>query len=200
MKVTRSDERSLIIVDFPYLVGAIWFIAALFAFGRAVFLFYHDKFNKDFVGALLSALMFSLGVYLSRRSIFNFDLVRNQLTWSRRGLFTRAGGVIPLAQIRSAVVQTINGDGILMYRVCLKTETGDLPLTIAYEAGKESSEQIRLDINNALKLNLSVDAQMENDIVELAIAGRKIDAISLACTRYGYGLAEAKSFVESLTQ
>jgi len=58
------------------------------------------------------------------------------------------------------------------------------------------AEWIRTAINSVL--NPAPAKEMENDIQELALAGRKIDAIHLARIRYGYDLAQAKSFVEGL--
>ena len=54
-------------------------------------------------------------------------------------------------------------------------------------------------IVESLQLKLDQNQQIETDILELALAGRKIDAIAMARQRYGYDLTKAKQFVEELT-
>ena len=201
MRITRSDSQRLVVFDFPYLIGIITFPCAAFMAGLGVRLMWRGDFNGDLVGASLGALLFFLGgTFATKRSEFDFDLVGRKLHWKRRGLFTNTGGVLPLDQIRHASIESISSDGDLSYRVVLHTSSQTIPLTDSYDNDREKADRVRAAINDALKLNLDADKQIENDILEMAIAGRKIDAITLARQRYGYNLTEARDFVEGLTQ
>ena len=75
----------------------------------------------------------------------------------------------------------------------------DRPLLGTIE-GEEPAESIRRAINDALHVTTTQAQQMETDILELARAGRTIDAIKLARTRYGYDLTQAKQFVDGLSR
>jgi hypothetical protein len=205
MKITRSDQSHLVIVDFPYLIGVIAFPAAAFMLAVTIRAIANHSSAGDIVGPIIGALMFFFGgVVFTKRSEFDFDLVARKLTWRRRGLFTNIGGIVPLDEIRCATVQSRNdGDSGLTYRVVLLlTRSGDrseIPLTEPYDGNGLRAEKVRSAINQALQIKLGPNQQMENDILELALAGRKIDAIALARTRYGYNLTQAKEFVEGLT-
>jgi hypothetical protein len=196
MKITQQDQSALIIEDFPYVIGAIAFPAALFMLYQAIATAVRGGRTRDAVGAAIAALMFFFGgAVFTKRNVFEFDLVHRQLRWKRGGLFSRQHGLVPFDQIRSATVQSLSGD-TATYRVAVLTQEGEIPLTDAYSAGIEPAERIRTAINNLL--NAPPANEMENDIQELALAGRKIDAIRLARTRYGYDLAQAKAFVDGL--
>jgi hypothetical protein len=199
VKIVRSDARSLVIVDFPYLIGAVAFPCALFLLVRAILFVAEGGPRGDVIGCSLGGLMFFMGgAVFTKRSAFEFDLVRRRLTWSRRGLFTRAGGTLPIDEIRSATVQSLNNGDTPTYRVALLTAGGKIPLTDAYSGGRQRADAIRSAINDALKLNVDANVQVESDILELARAGRTIDAVKLTRERYGYDLAQAKQFVDEL--
>jgi hypothetical protein len=196
MKITQQDQSALIIEDFPYLIGAITFPLALFGLYHAIAITVRSGLTRNGVGAAISAcLAFLIGAVFTKRSVFEFDLVQRQLRWKRGGLFGSSHGLVPFDQIRSATVQSLSGDAPT-YRVAVLTHEGEIPLTDAYSAGSEPSESIRTAINKVL--DAAPANEMENDIQELALGGRKIDAIRLARTRYGYDLAQAKEFVEGL--
>lgn len=202
MRITRSDHRNLVIVDFPYLIGVIAFPCAAFMASIAVQAIARHSHTGDIVGPILGALLFfGGGAVFTKRSEFDFDFVSRKLTWRRRGLFTNAGGVVPLDQIKSATVEsTSDSDSGMTYRVALRTTSGPIPLTESYDGNREIADRVRTVINEALKVTLDQSEQIENDILELALAGRKIDAIALARTRYGYDLTKAKQFVEELSK
>jgi len=196
MKIAQQDQSALIIEDFPYLIGAIAFPAALFMLYQAIATVVRGGRTRDVIGAGIATLLFFFGgAVFTKRSVFEFDLVHRQLRWKRSGLFSRQHGLVPFDQIRTATVQSLSGD-TPTYRVAMLTQDGEIPLTDAYSAGIEPAERIRTAINSVL--NVAPTNEMENDIQELALAGRKIDAIHLARIRYGYDLAQAKSFVEGL--
>lgn len=207
MRITRSDNRKLVIVDFPYLIGVIAFPVAAFLLGHGGVAVYRASFRAgasavDIVAPLAGALFcFVIGAIFTKRSEFDFDFVDRKLRWKRRGLFTNTRGVIPLDQIRSATLQShwSSNDG-RTYRIAVLTAAGDVPLTESYSAGEEKPKRIRDAINTALQVSVGEGEQMENEILDLALAGRKIDAIALARQRYGYDLAQAKQFVEGLAR
>lgn len=199
MKITRRDNRALVIVDFPYLIGAIAFPAVVFLLYHAVAALRRGGRTGEVVGAGVGALLFFTGGALfTQRNRFEFDLVARRLTWSRRGLFTRACGTVPFDRLRHAAVQTLSsgGGGSGTHRVVLVlTDGGELPLTRAYDADREAAERARTAINEVLG---ALATGPDDDIRSLARAGRTIDAIALARTHYGYDLARAKEFVEAL--
>jgi|SRR5688500_2545154 len=201
MRITRSDTRRLVVVDFPYLIGAICFPCAAFMGGRAALLLWRGDWSGDLCGLSVGALLFFLGGTLgTKRSEFDFDLVERKLRWKRRGLFTNTGGVVPIDQIRHASVESMSSDGDYTYRVVVHTNSGAIPLTEAYDGNRDKADRVRTAINDALQLKLDADKQLETDILDLTLAGRKIDAIGLARQRYGYDLTTAKDFVESLSK
>ena len=197
MKITQQDEHALVIEDFPYVIGAIAFPAALFMLYQAIAITIRGGLTRNGVGAALGACLFFLGgVLFTKRSVFEFDRVRRQLRWKRGGLLGSQHGLVPFDQIRSATVQSLDSSGTHTYRVAVLTNEGEIPVTDAYSTGIESPERIRTAINTVL--NAAPANETDNDIREMALAGRKIDAISLARTRYGYDLTRAKEFVEGL--
>jgi hypothetical protein len=197
MKITQQDQSALVIQDFPYLIGVIAFPAALFLLYKSIATAVHSGLTRNAIGAGFGAgFFFLVGVLFTRRSVFEFDLIHRQLRWRRGGLFSHQQGLVPFEQIRSATVQSLNSSGTHTYRVAVLTNEGEIPVTEAYSTGIESPERVRNAINGVL--NTAPANQLENDIQELALAGRKIDAISLARTRYGYDLTQAKEFVEGL--
>jgi hypothetical protein len=197
MKITQQDQSALIIEDFPYVIGAIAFPAALFMLYQAIATAVRGGLTRNVVGAAISACLFFFGgAVFTKRSVFEFDRVQRQFRWKRSGLFSSHHGLVPFDQIRTATVQSLSASNPPTYRVAVLTHQGEIPLTDAYSTGSEPAERIRTAINSVL--NAAPANEMENNIQELALAGRKIDAIQLARTRYGYDLAQAKAFVEGL--
>ena len=205
MRVTRDDGRRLVIVDYPLWIGAVMFPAAAVCVVRAVTELARGRRDKGaWIGALIGAALFFLaGTLFTKRSEFAFDFVTKQLAWRRRGLFTRAAGVVPLAEVREAFVQ-INpsrDNGMPMYRLAVRTDGGVVPLTDAFDTDEVKPNRVRDRINAALNVTATDPAQLaESAILELALAGQKIEAIKLARLHYGYELAEAKAFVEGLSK
>jgi hypothetical protein len=202
VRITHDDHGQLVIVDFPWLIGALFFPAAALCVARTAMEIARGGRNKrELIGAAIGAAIgFLVGALFTKRGEFAFDLVARKLTWRRRSLFRRAAGVVPLAEVREAIVQmTASRDqGTPMYRLAVSTDAGIVPLTDNYSTGEETPNRIRDRINAALNVTSSADHHTESEILELALAGKKIDAIRLARARYGYGLAEAKAFVDAL--
>jgi hypothetical protein len=197
MKITQQDEHALVIEDFPYLIGAIAFPAALFLLYQAIVTAARAGLTRNAIGAAFGTLLFFFGgAVFTKRSVFEFDRVHRQLRWKRGGLFGRQRGLVPFDRIRGATVQSLNSSGTHTYRVAVLTDEGEIPVTDAYSTGIEPPDRVRTAINTVL--NAAPANEMENDILEMALAGRKIDAISLARARHGYDLARAKEFVDGL--
>jgi len=197
MKITR-DKHFLTLTDFPYLFGVIAFPAAAFLAYHAVVAFHRAEPTRDVVGATFGALFFfAAGALFTQRCHFEFDRAAQQLHWSRRDLFTRAAGTLPFDQIRHAVVQSLHSRGTSMTtRVALVlADNSHLPLTRAYSTGG-AAERARVAINELLAVPATTP---DDDILQLVLAGNKVDAIRLARTHYGYDLAQAKAFIDSLT-
>ena len=197
MKITR-DNRSLTLTDFPYLFGVIAFPAAAFLAYHAVLAFQQARPTRDVLGATFGVFFFFLaGTLFTQRNHFEFDRAARQLHWSRRDLFTRAAGTLPFDQIRHAVVQSLHSSGTSMTtRVALVlADNSHLPLTRAYSTGA-AAERARTAINDFLAVPATTP---DDDILQLVLAGNKVDAIRLARTHYGYDLTQAKAFIDSLT-
>jgi hypothetical protein len=195
MRITR-DNRALTLTDFPYLIAVIAFPAAAALACHAAIAFHQGHPTRDVVGATFAALFFFAGGALfTQRSHFEFDCAARQLHWSRRGLFTRAAGTLPFDQIRHAIVQSTNSGNSATTRVVLVlADNSHLPFTRAYSSGT-SAERARTAINEILAVPATAP---DDDILQLVLAGNKIDAIRLARTHYGYDLAQAKAFIDSL--
>lgn len=191
----------MVIVEFPYLIGMLAFPCAAVLLYRSVRAFISTG-GQGTSGwpALAGALLWLCGgVVFTKRVEFHFDLVARELRWRRRGLFTNERGVVPLEQIRSASVESHSGgEGEQTYRVVLKTTGGPLPLTDSFSSGAGPCNDMRDAINGTLKRPVDAARQAEEQIVELALGGRKLEAVELVRQRYGYDLARAREFVDGL--
>lgn len=196
MKITR-DNRTLTLTDFPYLIGVIAFPAAAAMAYHAARAFHEGHPTRDVVGATFGALFFfAAGALFTQRNRFEFDLVARQLLWSRAGLFTRATGTLPFDQVRHAVVESTHSGNSATTRVALVlADNSHLPFTRAYSSGSDA-ERARTAINEVLAVPATTP---DDDILQLVLAGNKIEAIRLARTHYGYDLTQAKAFIDSLT-
>jgi hypothetical protein len=135
------------------------------------------------------------------RSEFTFDLLARRLTWTRRGPFSRTGGVVPFEQIRYAFTERSYADGDAdTFCVTLRTDAGALSLSPFYTSGQGRFDSIRDTINTALGRRFGDLELMESHILELARAGKKRLAIQYAQKRYGYDLTQAKAYVAGLTK
>ena len=152
MKITR-DNHALTLTDFPYLFGVFAFPAAAFLAYHAVLAFQQARPTRDVLGATFGTLFcFAAGVLFTQRNHFEFDADTRQLHWSRRGLFTRAAGIVPFDQIRRAVVQTLRSSNSPTTRVVLVlADNTQLPFTAAYTTGT-AAERARTAINEFLAI------------------------------------------------
>jgi len=203
MRITRSDPEHLVIVDFPKLLGVTLFSASLLCLSRLMYCLGHPEItHRELPGCVIGALVFfGGGCLFAKRSVFDFDLVTQQLRWHRRGLFGHKGGVVLFESITSVAVESSSFPltSVLSYRVTLYTTQGTIPMTESYGLGEgPGCEQVRAAICQALQKSLA--GQMENDILALAAAGRKLDAIKLVARRYKLSVTQATQFVDDLCQ
>ena len=161
MRITESHPRRLVIVDFPYVIAlfAFPFAAALLvlAIDAAV---RHVGAPQALAALAASVMCFVVGAGLTKRSVFDFDLVEKKLTWRRRGLFTNAGGVVPFEQIRDVTVErNNNSDGDDTYGVVLHTLGGaTIELSDIYTANRRPIDEARAAIAAALQLDATSQA------------------------------------------
>jgi hypothetical protein len=156
---------------------------------------------------LLLAGFLVAGGLLCERSRFVFDPARRTVEWRRRFLLRERGGSVPFDAIEQVELQTpIGDDGVPSRRVCLRRKDGgELPLTIGYSV---DADDAKLALAHRLRELLGVsaapfepaagDSMVLDDVVQLARAGRKIEAIKRVRMASGVSLAEAKQRVEEL--
>lgn len=161
MRITRSDATQLVIVDFPWAIPALGFPIAGSMLTLAAIILRSALLRPDFPwfgtgsgdlwGALFSGLLAAaVSAAFTIRCEFAFDLVTRQLTWSRRTLLRKTGGVMPFDQITKAFTEhSTDGDGVT-YRVTLRTSAGALPLTPIYSSNEMKFNRICDAINGAL--------------------------------------------------
>jgi len=202
MKIVRADAAELKIEDFSLLPWLVYFPASLFILYKVAARFYAQRlFDGDFFGALAAGLAFLFAVAVfGERSTFCFRRQERRVVWSRKGLLGRKGGVLPFAQIRKALIQTgRSSEQSGTCRVTLLTDAGELPLSRFYHGGEKGKcEEIARAIRTVLEQRR--DSLIEDSIVELVVAGNKIEAVKLAREHYGMSLTEARSFVEKLSE
>jgi hypothetical protein len=154
MKITRSDGERLVIVDFPWVMAAgLTFLAVGFVIQTAVGYKHTHVINEDgWVGCGVSALFLLCAAYITKRSVFTFDLVRRQLEWSAASLFGRQGGIVPFHEIECARIATVSDNrGRPEYRVLLSLPDSELPLANMYWRGSEQTYRKVCDtINRAI--------------------------------------------------
>jgi len=199
MKIKRQDSSALVVVDFPWLLGLIFFPGAAGLLYVAVSSAIRGQGIGRALGFGAGALFVALaGSLFVKRCAFEFDLVRRECTWRRRGIFGERSGTVPFDRICRCVVQSMRSNNTTTYRITLQTDDGDIPLTQAYSTGEQRPRSVCETINRTL--NLDPQAEIEDEILDLARKGQKIEAIRLARERYGYDLTRAKDFVEGLSQ
>ncbi len=203
MKLRRTNN-GVRVVDCP------WLVAVFPAVGLIVLVqfLWHGSLPKGDNGesALIAIVVFlglaGFSLIFLKRSVFDFDAIGRRLVWRRRNLWGCKQGVVPFEQISGAVVtSTSSSDSGRSYRVELRTSQGFLPLTEHYSHGlfdgEKACQQVAERINQLLKVNHQ--QAMDDAILQLALDGRRLDAIAMVRQRYGYDLATAVRFVEGLT-
>jgi hypothetical protein len=210
MKITRADADRLILVDFPFWVGLIFFPLSLLYLVRFLMLVTAQPRQPGqwLVRLAAFAVCFTGASMFTQRSVFDFDLAARELRWRRRGLFTRAGGSVPLDDIRSVNLECCRntnsnskGRPRLCYRIVLHTAAGDgvLPLTQAYRSARDGGHihQMREQITRALKLPLP---NVADDVAELLKADRKTDAALMLSVLEDVDIGVAEKRVDAMVK
>jgi len=155
MKIKQNDADALVIVDFPYLIGAIAIPCTAWLLYKGVGAWVQSGANRETVGALVSTLIvFLAGVLFTKRSLFYFDRRRREVRWRRTGLLSHREGRVRFDEIHSATLQSLNESSHgITYRVALLTAAGDVPLTEAYTTGQARPQRICGAINRLLNIS-----------------------------------------------
>ncbi len=160
--IVRDNNGGFKFVDFPFWIGAFAFPLSLFFLCKfAVSLSHGGELQKGY-GPLAGALIFGLvGALFTKRTVFEFDVLRRQVVWSKTGVFGRKCGVLPFEKIRNAKVEQSSVGASPSYRASLATDEGILPLTDAYSVGAASQERCQR-ISDMIN-NLDIGAASNND-------------------------------------
>jgi hypothetical protein len=210
MRIKHSDEERLVVAHFPWMlsllgllpvIGWLYLVASGELHRANPVGTWKDEAFKIAVSLLIVAPWAGLFLWITKRSIFEFDLIGRQLMWRRGGILRKEEGRIPFDQIRCAMVDAFSGDSgsCCSYRLPLSTTDGIFPLMSYFSGGKfreKEYERLAAAINAAIKTN-PADG-LERDILDKAAAGQRFAAIELAAKRYGCDLIQAKQFVDDL--
>lgn len=160
------------------------------------------SFNVTHSTPLIGTALFLLGfLAVYERARFAFDPRLGVVRWSRKRCWWSREGSLPFSRVQSVVLQTSLGSTAVCpsYRIALITDQGELPLTIAYAAGKQQGyESVAAKIRTFLDLSPSPTDILMDSVRSAMAQGHTIDAINLVRRQKGGSLAEAKRFVEQL--
>lgn len=208
MKVSRVDSNNLIIKDAPLYPGIVFLPWSAFAFYKLVeHLSRSMDPDRELFGTLASAVIPLIAVGLMNEFVsFHFNIGERTLSWKRTGLFGRKGGTVLFSDIRKVVIETSSEHSRVStttYRLAIKTNDDSIPMTRYYSGGeryKKELESIAELIDGALgREGRDHKRFIEDSILELVAAGRRIDAVRLAREHYKFGLTEAKRFIDELS-
>jgi hypothetical protein len=98
------------------------------------------------------------------------------------------------------VIETSSQKFTTTYRLALTTNDGSIPMTRYFSGGEQYKKELE-SIAELIDGALGRDHQrfIEDSILELVAAGRRIDAVLLAREHYKFGLTEAKKFIDELS-
>ncbi|NIP37649.1 MAG: hypothetical protein GWO07_01135 [Candidatus Dadabacteria bacterium] len=199
MKVTKDNNEYLVIEVRP---GWFEWLLLLFTFVSLFYLVksYFDtpRVMQNVYGAGGSAIfLFIAYMAFYEKSVFNFNRVSQHLLWNRIRYFKKQSGIVSFLNITSVNLQISTGDDSSPdYRVVMKTDTGDIPITIAYTGNKELCYQTIKRISEILTLQ-STDLVMRS-AGKMVREGRHIDSVKLLTNEKGVSLTEAKNIVDEL--
>jgi hypothetical protein len=194
MHVTRKTNQEFIVLD-----SSIWI--SIFLLCASAFVTYRLILENDRKGFLLDGVFLIFILLFWRKEVVVFDAARQQATWTRRRLFSVAGGTIQFSEITGIGVETSSSDSALTYRLTILTANGSNPMSDSYAGNQQKYENLRQEILAFLNLD-SVAAQArsgstftsdtdEASVRSLLQQGRRIDAIKLVRSTQNLGLAEA---------
>lgn len=205
MKVGRADSSNLIIKDAPLYPGIVFLPVSVFAFYKlAERLCRSTDPDKELFGILAVAVFPLIGVGLMNEFVrFHFNIRKRTLYWKRTGLFGRKGGSVLFSDIRKVVIETSSDHSRLSpttYRLAITTNDSSIPMTRYFKAGEQYKKNLE-SIAELIDVALGRDHKrfIEDSILKLVAAGRRINAIRLAREHYKIGLAEATRFIDELS-
>ena len=205
MKVRSRTKNTLILRDSPV---ALWAVGASLLLAGLYLLFELARLRVSEVppGTGASAILLSAGilgtitgagfVFGVGATTYTFDKKSDQLLVKGRRLFSRSGWGCTLAQIESAVVESVLGlDGSPLYRVALVTTSGrHIPLTPLYVSDRGKHQAILLSIRQFLAkegqrwwVNNVTDAEVDVDSwrrVSMFLAGSAVGlfVLTIGCS------------------
>ncbi len=201
MKITKTDSNNLIITDAPLYPGIVFLPASVFAFYKLIERLCKSMDpDRELFGILAGVVIPLLVVgFMNEFTTFHFKIGERALSWKRAGIFGRKGGTVLFSNIRKVVIETSHQRFTTTYRLAITTNDGGIPMTRYYKAGeryKKELESIAELIGSAV--GRDHERFIEDSILELVAAGRRIDAVRLAREHYKFGLTEAKRFIDDL--
>ena len=201
MKVSRVDSSNLIIKDTPLYPGVVFFPVGLFGLYKlAERLSRSMDPDREFFGILAAVAMSWIAVgFMNEFTTFHFNIGERTLYWKRWGLFGRKSGDVPFSGIRKVVIETSYQRFTTTYRLALATSSGGIPMTRYFSGGEQYKKELE-SIAELIDGALGKDHKrfIEDSILELVAAGKRIDAVRLAREHYKLGLAEAVKFIDEL--
>lgn len=203
MKISRVDSSNLIIKDTPLYPGIVWLPVCAFVLYKLVErLTLSLELDRDLFGMLAAIIIPLIAVGLMNEfTTFHFNIGERTLYWKRAGLFGRKKGSLPFSDIRKVIIETSSQRLTTTYRLAIAAGDGSIPMTRYFNGGERYKKELE-SIAELIDGALGRDHKrfIEDSILELVAAGKKIDAVRLAREHYKLGLTEAVKFIDELGQ
>lgn len=201
MKISNTDSNNLTITDAPLYPGIVFLPTSVFAFYKLIErLCKSMEPDRELFGILAVVVIPLLVVgFMNEFTTFHFNIGERTLSWKCAGIFGRKGGTVLFSNIRKVVIETSYQRFTTTYRLAITTNDGTIPMTRYYKAGERYKKELE-SIAELIGGAVGRDHKrfIEDSILELVAAGRRIDAVRLAREHYQFGLTEAKRFIDEL--
>lgn len=204
MRVHRPTDEVLSVKtdDSPFALLWLTVAALCAAWGAYLFFTVRSAWNREnFQGAVCGAVTGIIGfLALYERGEFTFDRGKRTFFWHRRRALRQRSGVVPFDDIRSIVVQTpIGDDGVPSRRVTVVTESGEVPLTLAYMPDADGRIRSLAESLQKFVGKYAENADMTMESARAAVlAGRVTEAVRILREDRGMSLEEAKRIADEL--
>lgn len=201
MKIARSDNKHLVVVDFPIFLAA-WFSLGLLIGITMLVAAWNGGLEHLQVGELVVGCVFvGLGgtaiVSALNRTVFDFDLSRRSAIWDRKGLLGHKSGNVTLEDFRFAYVRFSSSGKGLSYSVCLRMGEESFPMRHYGTGDLRDCRTVRDAINSKLGKTVRTDEDdLQETVKDILQEGDRPAAIRCVrkVRRYG-SFAEADAFV-----
>jgi hypothetical protein len=201
MKISKTDSNNLIIIDTPLYPAIVCLPVSIFVFYKLVErLCKSMEPDRELFGILAGIGIMLLAVgFMNEFATFRFNIGERTLSWKRAGIFGRKGGTVLFSNIRKVVIETSHVKFTTTFRLAITTNDGTIPMTRYYKAGERYKKELE-SIAELIGSAVGRDHKrfIEDSILELVAAGRRIDAVCLVREHYKLGLTEAKKFIDEL--